>query len=159
MPRVRLDQPVNSEYGLTTCSDLLNSGKAVVERVENFGRNMVTKYFCTLLNLDGTLSDACFEIGQKAYESRAAIGQNQVPVLIKPESPTLLPVAFDGTVLSVGNETFTPLWDEDSESFELDLHAQNDSTPAILKALQAVMTVCEWDTAMYGETLVINFLP
>jgi hypothetical protein len=85
VPRVKLNQSVNAaEYGITTCSELLDSGKAIVERVDHFGRNSVTKYFVTLLNPDGTKSDSCFEIGQKAYESRVRKNQHILPIAPTP---------------------------------------------------------------------------
>lgn len=79
--RVKLNQPVDSKfYGIITCAELLDSGEAWVECVPNFGRNRVTKYFVTLVNpKDYNDESYCFEIGQKAYESRAAKGQNVKP--------------------------------------------------------------------------------
>lgn len=107
MARVKLNQPVNADGTITTCAELLDAGKAIVERVDNFGKNMVVKYFCTLLDDYGNITSGCFEIGQKAYESRVAKGQHVKPV--KTQETTLqtqeTPITLEGE------------WDQETQSF------------------------------------------
>lgn len=94
MSRVRLDQEVNTDdYGVTTCAALLDSRHAIVEKCDHFGRNDVTKYFVTLLDPSGALTNGCFEIGQKAYESRAAHGFDKLPAADAASVPTLPTIA------------------------------------------------------------------
>lgn len=158
MARVRLDAPVNStDYGITTCAALLDNGHAIVERVEHFGRNDVTKYFVTLLDLKGAITSGCFEIGQKAYESRAAKGQDKLPA--PAPDPLPLSVTFEGGRLIVGLYQFAPSWDQDSESWEISISATHPQRDALIAALRSAMADCEVNSALYGETLVINFFP
>jgi hypothetical protein len=84
MPRVKLNQPVNVNGIITTCAELLDSGNAIVEKSDGWyskrSEHLVTKYLVKLLDTNGQPTSSCFEIGQKAYESRVARGQHVPPV-------------------------------------------------------------------------------
>jgi hypothetical protein len=74
---------VNNDGTITTPAELLDSGKAYVEKAENFHaprskKGYCTKYFVTLVGDDPDVSSG-WEIGKMAYESRASKGQDQPP--------------------------------------------------------------------------------
>ena len=156
MPRVKLDQPVNTGagfYGVTTCAALLDQGHAFVEKSDHFGKNNVTKYFVTLIDRRGNATDDCFEIGQKAYESRAAKGQN-----IKPETKAAPPPAFCVTDqwLALGDDVYALRWDEETESYEALI--PNGWHIDAITILRTNGIKFEYNSAVYGETWIFNLL-
>ncbi len=157
MPRVKLDQPVNTGsefYGVTTCADLLDAGRAFVERVDNFGRNRITKYFVTLIDRRGNATNSCFEIGQKAFESRVAKGQNVPPKA----SADSVPPAFCMTDqwLALGDDVYRVEYDVETDSYEVVIpaHAHIDA----IKILRANGVTFEYASAIYGESWLFNIL-
>jgi hypothetical protein len=162
MARVKLSDKVNANWwGITTPAQLLDEGKAIVEKVERFGKREVTKYFCTLVNLDGTLSNNCWDIGQKAYESRAAKGQNKLPA--KEETKTdEYSVSFDPSsfVLTVGDHSFASEWDKESQSYTFTIHGNSyEDSDRIFAAMRAHFPVFEAEGRIEDDLIVVNFFP
>jgi len=100
MARVKLDSLVNYNGRITTCGQLLDDGLAFVEKVDNFHsrtKGTVTKYFVTIAkNYPQVMTG--WEIGQKAYESRASKGQDKIPVVNQ-----LIPDDNLGVLGTIGN--------------------------------------------------------
>ena len=70
MSRVTLSQPVRYDEQITTCAELLDKGIAIVRKTDRFDSprsptGMRTAYFVQIIG-----TNSCYEIGQRAYESR-----------------------------------------------------------------------------------------
>src|SRR5690606_38975470 len=163
VPRVKLNQSVNAaEYGITTCSELLDSGKAIVERVDHFGRNSVTKYFVTLLNPDGTKSDSCFEIGQKAYESRVRKNQHILPNAPTPAIKPVHSITFNRELLtlSIDDRVYLCTYDNEIDCFNVQIDSPSDS---MLKELDRAMEVYKVESVNwligYTAGVYVDFNP
>ena len=75
MAKITLSQPIyDLDHNVTTGAALLDAGRAIVERCDNFSARtptgVRTAYFLALLLPDGTNSHSVYEIGALAYKSR-----------------------------------------------------------------------------------------
>lgn len=148
MARVKLNQPVNVNGIITTCAELLDSGNAIVDKSNSWyskrSEHLVTKYLVRLLGKDGLPTSSCFEIGQKAYESRKAIGQHIAPVKTQeqPSQTQETPITLNGT------------WDTESQSYIAEVN------PHDLSAIKVQYEVFAVEPTMNGTgRYTVNYLP
>ena len=74
MAKARLNELVNCDGTITTCAELLDTGKAYVSKVDHFysPRSKTGTRVAYFVDIH---TGGCFEIGKMAYESRLAKGQ------------------------------------------------------------------------------------
>lgn len=142
MARVTLNQPVNANGDITTIAALLDSGRAFVERVEHWGKNDVVAYFATMIDSSGNEAGS-WQIGQKAYESRAAKGQNTRPNIPTP-AKIVNGARFEplNHTLMIDSVVFPCEFQPDIDSFNVLLPDE-----AALKALRAIAEVFYYEAA------------
>lgn len=132
MARIQLNKPVYDLDGhITTLADLLDAGKAYVVKCDHFGKNDVTRYFVDLVDSEG-VTQGSFDIGQKAYESRAKKGQNVNPVTTPKEVNS---VQINSDTLVIGDRAIPYAWDNEIEAYELATDNINDVKAMRLKGI------------------------